>query len=212
MEIHKFITGPLENNTYLVYNETGAGLLIDPSKGCDEILAFCREKAIALQTVLLTHGHFDHILGLDEIGSAWPSVTIYLHPLDQPFLEDAFKNGSTMVGLPYTYKGNVSPLREGALTVASFNLTVLHVPGHTPGGCAFVFTYNNLQHCFSGDALFAGSIGRSDFPMGDGELLLKSIREKLLLLPDTTVVYPGHGGRTTIGREKRLNPFLQNGN
>ena len=114
-------------------------------------------------------------------------------------------NGSYMMGMGLSYKGPLKELYEGNIKIGSFKFTVLYVPGHSPGGCAFVID----KHCFSGDTLFAGSVGRFDFPGCDGSLLFKNIKEKLLTLPDETVVHSGHGGRTTIIHEKRHNPFLQ---
>jgi glyoxylase-like metal-dependent hydrolase (beta-lactamase superfamily II) len=213
LAIHKFVTGPLETNTYVISN--GArGLVVDPSSGCDDVLRLVARQKLSIVALLLTHCHFDHIMGISEIQATAASVPVWAHPAERPLLTNAEYNGSYLIGRPSVYDGPVSALSEGQCTISDFSFEVVHLPGHSPGGCAFVFREAGADadaqavHCFSGDALFAGSIGRSDFPLGDGPLLIKSITEKLLLLPDATIVYPGHGGRTTIGREKRMNPFL----
>jgi glyoxylase-like metal-dependent hydrolase (beta-lactamase superfamily II) len=153
----------------------------------------------------LTHAHFDHVLGVPEILEEYPATPVWVHRGDRALIAKSESNGAFLIGQDFTYNGPLQDLTESTKRIGSFDCTVFHVPGHTPGGCALVFG----AHCLSGDSLFAGSVGRTDFEYGDSELLLKNIKEKLLVLPEATVVYPGHGGRTTIGREKRLNPFLQ---
>jgi glyoxylase-like metal-dependent hydrolase (beta-lactamase superfamily II) len=202
--IKKFVTGPIETNTYVVINEKKACLVVDPSQGCNQVLAFIQEQGLALESIVLTHGHFDHILGIAELHNAYPQMSVWMHRDDKELVTNAEYNGAYLIGSNYAFSGATYDLTEGNMRIGSFDCIVFHVPGHTPGGCALVFEDN----CLSGDSLFAGSIGRTDFPGSDQESLLKNIREKLFTLPDATVVYPGHGGRTTIGREKRLNPFL----
>jgi hydroxyacylglutathione hydrolase len=213
ISVHKFVTGPLETNTYVI-SKAGSCLVVDPSSGCDKPLGLIRNEHLAVAAILLTHCHFDHILGIAEIRSIDPAAAVWAHPAEKPLLTNAEYNGSYLINKPTTYDGPITELSEGRASLGDFSFDVLHVPGHSPGGCAFVFQNTDSDadaaHCFSGDALFAGSIGRHDFPFGDGALLIKSITEKLLTLPDDTVVHPGHGGRTTIGREKRMNPFLNN--
>ena len=205
IEIKKFVTGPIETNTYVVINENKACLVVDPSQGCDDVLAFIQEQGLVLEAIVLTHGHFDHILGIAELHDAYPRMAIWMHPDEKELIAHAQHNGSYLIGSNYAFGGATHDLTEGKMRIGGFDCIVFHVPGHTPGGCALVFEDN----CLSGDSLFAGSIGRTDFPGSDQEALLKNIKEKLFTLPDTTIVYPGHGGRTTIGREKRLNPFLR---
>jgi hydroxyacylglutathione hydrolase len=209
IEVHKFVTGPLETNTYVI-SKAASCLVVDPSSGCDEPVRLIRRGRMSVAAILLTHCHFDHILGIAEIQAEGSAAPVWAHPAERPLLTKAEYNGSFLIGRPAVYDGPISECAEGRETIGDFSFDVLHVPGHSPGGCAFVFkdTDTSAVHCFSGDALFAGSIGRYDFPFGDGALLVKSIIEKLLTLPDDTIVYPGHGGRTTIGREKRMNPYL----
>jgi glyoxylase-like metal-dependent hydrolase (beta-lactamase superfamily II) len=131
-----------------------------------------------------------------------------VHPEEKTLIASPEYNGSFMIGMTFSYKGKTSDLNEGPITIGAFSFEVLHIPGHSPGGAAFVFRDGSETACIGGDSLFAGSIGRYDFPGSDGGQLITAIKTKLLSLPDDTVVYPGHGGRTTIGRERRMNPFL----
>ena len=202
--ITKFITGPIETNTYLVSNDKGKCVVVDPSSGCGELLRKITKEMLDVEAIVLTHAHFDHIAGIPELIDAFGELPVYVHPLEAAFLSDAQLNLSSGFGQNFTFPGKTVALNEGKQQVGSFGFDVMHVPGHTPGGCALYIPGN----CLSGDTLFAGSIGRSDFPGGDGDQLVASINSKLLPLPDSTVVWPGHGNRTTIGREKKSNPFV----
>jgi len=202
--VARFVTGPLETNTYVVSDGSGSALVFDPSSGCDAVVRHCESKQLAVRGIVLTHGHFDHLLGIPDIVRACGTVEVWAHPDERVLVSRAAYNGSDMLGLSYAYTGPLCDLREGAMTIGGLALQVLHVPGHSPGGCAFLVG----EQLIAGDTLFAGSIGRADLPGGDMEVLLASIRGKLLELPAGTVVWPGHGNRTTIGREARLNPFL----
>jgi hydroxyacylglutathione hydrolase len=204
VHIEKFVTGPIETNTYVVSSESDTALIVDPSSGCKQVIDYCRKKNLKPEAIVITHGHFDHLLGIPEIQTAFPDLAVWIHPEDKPLLTHAGYNGSNMIGIAYSYKGKVKEYGEGDTTVGGIDFKILHVPGHSPGGCALLFD----GECITGDSLFAGSIGRSDLPGGDPEILINTIRGKLLTLPDETVIYPGHGGRSTIGREKRMNPFL----
>ncbi len=208
ISITKFVTGPLETNTYVVSQGDNAALIIDPSSGCDALIDYVTSKKLGVEAVLLTHGHFDHLLGIPEILTHAPKAGVWVNPAEKPLLVNAEFNGSVMIGGSFTYAGPAHDLPEGRVTVGAYSFEVFYMPGHSPGGAAFVFRDSSETACFSGDSLFAGSIGRYDFPGSDGGVLLRCIREKLLTLPDNTVVYPGHGGRTTIARERRLNPYL----
>lgn len=203
-EIKRYIAGPLETNGYLLVDGKSA-LVLDPSFNSMQLIDDIKEAGLHIEAVVLTHGHFDHFLGILEILEQFPEVPIYLHNEDVFLLRDAQQSGAAMLDPSLTYDGDLHYIGEGDLNIGSFSFQVLHVPGHTPGGVA-LFDGENL---FPGDILFADSVGRSDFSYGDGELLIKGIKEKLLALPDHTVVWPGHGMRTTIGREKRANMFLQ---
>jgi hydroxyacylglutathione hydrolase len=203
VQIARFVTGPLDTNTYVVADDRGRALIVDPSSGCTEVVNHCVERRLRIGGIVLTHGHFDHLLGLDEVRKHF-TVDVWVHPDEKALIRQPGLNGSDMLGISFYYDGPLQELHEGDMEIGGLSLAVLHVPGHSPGGCALLFG-NQL---IAGDALFAGSVGRADLPGGDFELLIRSIRDKLMVLPPDTVVWPGHGNRTTIGREKRLNPFV----
>jgi len=206
MQYKKFITGPLEVNTYVVAHPACSCIIIDPSSGCGEVISYLTAESLRPCAILLTHGHFDHIMGLNEIIDVFNGTPVFIHSGDRSFLSDPMKNGSILVvGENFTFTKDVSLLSDGTMKLDQFEFTVLHLPGHTAGGCAFLFG----QVCFCGDVIFAGSVGRTDLPGGDFRQLISGIQEKILTLPPDTVLCPGHGGRTTVDREKRLNPFLQ---
>ena len=202
--IRKFVTGPIETNTFLITDPACQALVVDPSRGQKELLRIVSQERLTVAAVLLTHCHFDHFLGLSEILAVFPEAEVWASPEAHILLSNANYNGSVMLGQELTYTGPLSVLPEGPVTVAGYSLEILYIPGHSP--CGICIRIDN--DCITGDVLFAGAIGRTDFAYGNTELLLSGIRAKLLPLPDETVVWPGHGGRTTIGREKRLNPFL----
>lgn len=202
-EIKQYTAGPLETNGFVLLH--GKQILIfDPSFNSAELLADIARESYEIVAVVLTHGHFDHFLGILEILAIYPDVPIYLHAEDQFLLEDPEQSGAVMLDASLVYNGDLQYITEGELVVGPFQFEVFHVPGHTPGGIA-LYDGANL---FPGDILFAGSVGRSDFEYGNGSLLIKGIKEKLMQLPEETVVWPGHGMRTTIGRERRTNMFL----
>lgn len=210
MNYKKIVTGQLDVNTYIVPPQaegaSGGCLVIDPSDHCGDVVKYLRKEGLRPAAVLLTHGHFDHILGIPEILGEFAEAKVYIHDGDRAMLADSRNNGSFFMGADFALDGGViEPLAEGAARVGEFEFSVLHVPGHTPGGCAFVF---GGGVCFCGDTIFAGSVGRTDLPGGDSRRLIESIRAKILTLPPQTTLCPGHGGRTTVEREARSNPFL----
>lgn len=207
--ITKFVTGPLETNSYVVSMGKLPVLVIDPSSNCGELLHSLKSERKGVEAIVLTHGHFDHMLGIPEILAYAPAAPVWVNPNEKPMVVNAEFNGSFMLGKAFSHTSPTRDLPEGPLSIGPYSFDVAYMPGHTPGGAAFIFRDSNETACISGDSLFAGSIGRSDFPGSDGKALLRCIRDNLLTLPDNAVVYPGHGGRTTIGRERRLNPFLQ---
>lgn len=202
-EIKRYVAGPLETNGFMLIDDKKV-LVIDPSFNSVVLLSDVEREGYEIVAVVLTHGHFDHFLGILEILEKYPDTPIYLHREDQFLLKDSEKSGAVMLDPSLVYHGDLHYIEEGLLTIGDFHFEVHHVPGHTPGGVA-LFDGENL---FPGDILFADSVGRSDFAYGNGELLIRGIKEKLLPLPDKTVVWPGHGMRTTIGRERRANMFL----
>jgi len=158
--------------------------------------------------VVLTHGHIDHIAGVTKLRSEFPDVKVYIHKLDSEKLTEADSNLSIMTGAAFTAApADLIVEDKDKIDEAGIKLQVFHTPGHTPGGICLYSADGGIV--FTDDALFADSVGRTDFPGGSMEQLINSIREKLLVLPDDTIVYPGHGPATTIAREKAHNQFLQ---
>lgn len=193
-------------NCYVVSNEeTSECFLVDPGAYSDKVIAYIREHELKPQAILLTHGHFDHIMGLDGVLREFP-IPVYAQEEEEILLKDASYNASVSYGPAYTFSG-ASYIKDGQiLELAGMTIRAIHTPGHTIGGCCY---YIESEHVlFSGDTLFHDSVGRTDFPTGSQSQLVRSIREKLLGLPEETVVCPGHMSETTIGHEKKYNPFL----
>ncbi len=190
-------------NCYLVIRNAEI-LIIDPGGEADIIIDALREHNCTPRAVLLTHAHGDHIGAVERIRTEY-SIPVALHADDIPLAENAELNLSAGIGKPVIItKPDIILYDRMEYDFGSLHIQTLHCPGHSPGGCAFVIG----EKLFSGDILFAGSIGRTDFPYSDSPAFITAIKEKLMILPDTTAVYPGHGPATTIGDEKRNNPFL----
>ena len=212
MLVTGFPAGAFAANCYLVASAPGEEcVIIDPGqdaqRGIEELLARYRLKPIA---VLLTHGHIDHVWSVGPVCGA-KGIPAYIHPADRGLLADPASGLGLNVGqelfggITFTEPDDVRELTDGlTLSLGGVTLTVGHVPGHTPGSVTFGSEEDSL---FSGDLLFAGSIGRTDLPGGDHQQMLKSLA-RTLTLPDDTRVLPGHGPQTTIGAERRTNPFL----
>lgn len=197
--------GAMGANCYIVScPETKKSAVIDPGADGKRIYRWILESGYQVEYILLTHGHVDHIGAVDDLRE-FCQAKVGIHSGDAGMLGDGRKNLSSYLGLPLELKPADFLLEEGqVLTVGQEQLKVIATPGHTPGGVCFLTSDGLL----SGDTLFEGSIGRTDFPGGSHRELLEQITGKLLVLPEDTRVYPGHGGETTIGREKRENPFL----
>ncbi len=209
MKIDRLILGDFQSNSYVLRRDetTTDCLIIDTGLEASELMDFLAEHELAPAAVILTHGHIDHIVGLVSVREAFPEVKVYIHRLDAEMLANPNANLSVLAGTAFSTAPANILLEDGdTVTEAGLTLQVLHTPGHTAGGvCLYAEPEGDV---FVGDTLFADSVGRSDFPGGDGNLLIESIRNKLLTLPPETTVWPGHGMRTSIGREKRSNPFL----
>lgn len=206
MRIERFIVGMVGTNCYVVSNEeTAECFLVDPGLCTKEVVDHIRDNGLHLQAILLTHGHFDHIMGLDGFLKEFP-VPVYAQEEEEVLLKDASYNASVSYGPSYTFSGAAYVKDGQELELAGMKIRVIHTPGHTIGGCCY---YIEKEHAlFSGDTLFHDSVGRTDFPTGSQSQLVRSIREKLMELPEDTIVYPGHMSETTIGHEKKYNPFL----
>jgi glyoxylase-like metal-dependent hydrolase (beta-lactamase superfamily II) len=204
--IRQLTLGPIQANCYLLGCEkTGRAAVIDPGDEADKILLALAKSSLTATHIINTHGHFDHV-GANRAIKAATGAKLLIHQLDAPMLSHLYASAAA-----WGLRAENSPppdemLTDGAtITFGNITLQVLHTPGHTPGGIA-LFNDNSV---FVGDTLFAGSIGRTDFPGGDYATLIASIQNKLFTLPDHVTVYPGHMGTTTIGREKRENPFCR---
>ena len=207
MLVKTLAVGPLETNCYIVGCEkTKQAVVIDPADEADRILAAVREAGLKVTHVLLTHAHFDHIGAADEVVKA-SGAPLALHPDDLPLLQAG--GGALFFDFqPPPIPAAVNSLTAGQeIGVGELTLRVLHTPGHTPGHVTF--HEPTAKAAFDGDVLFMQGIGRTDFPGSSYRQLMDSIRNKLFTLPDETVVYPGHGPETTIGNERRWNPFLR---
>ena len=185
-----------------ILSENGKAWIVDPGQEGDRIVKLLRERGLSLQAILLTHAHFDHIGAIPALQATYPDLPVYVHDNDLKVINHPLNQ------LPPEYPaiGQPKNLASTESLAELEGLEVLETPGHTPGGVCYYF--KNEKMLFAGDTLFAGSVGRTDFPGGDMATLMASLK-KLTALPDDTVVIPGHGMFTTIGDEKRGNPFLQ---
>lgn len=200
--------GPYQANAWLAWDEArGEALLVDAGGEPDRLLEELASQGLRLAAILQTHAHADHIAALPEIVAA-TGAPVYLHPDAEPMLHSAEANLSALAGMPLTAPVSYTPVRDGdRLQLLGREVRVYHTPGHAAGSVCFHLPGDEVV--FTGDALFQGSIGRTDFPGGSMETLLEGIRRKLLVLPDETRVLAGHMGPSTIGRERRMNPFLR---
>lgn len=206
MKIEKFVLGPMQTNCYFVINEeTKELIVVDPAACPDYLLSHVRSNGYKPTAILLTHSHFDHVMGIDRWVEEF-GIPVYLHEKEAQLLAEPKLNLSRMFGTDYSYD-QVKKLKDGELLkLAGFQFQVLHTPGHTAGGCCYYEAAEAVL--ISGDTLFFHSVGRSDFPTGDMQILTDSIKDKLFCLPDDVKVYPGHDRETNIADEKQHNPFI----
>ena len=207
LRIMEYTVGEVMTNCYMIVNEeTKETLIIDPGAEAARLSERIRSEGLLPVAILLTHGHFDHAGAVAELKEMY-KIPVYAHEEEKKVLEDPMLNLTGMwSSRPVRYQADIF-VREGdILELAGFTIRVIFTPGHTQGGCCYYFEGNKVLA--SGDTLFHGSIGRTDFPGGSMSRLVRGIREKLLDLPGDTEVLPGHDMRTTIGYEKQYNPFL----
>lgn len=200
------VVGAVQTNCYFLQNtDTNEVIVVDPGAKGERIYEEMTNRGYTIKAVLLTHGHFDHVMGADAIRKA-AGVKVYLGEEDGKLIENADLNVSAMFGTPYTTKADILVKDGEELELAGIKMKVIHTPGHTAGGVCYYLEEEKILVC--GDTLFAESVGRTDFPTSSASALVTAIREKLFILPDEVYVYPGHGPTTTIGHEKENNPFV----
>jgi glyoxylase-like metal-dependent hydrolase (beta-lactamase superfamily II) len=200
---------PFAENTYVAWRAgQSEAVVIDPGFEPEPVLGRLRDEGLTVRLILNTHGHVDHIAGNAALKRAFPDAPLLIGAGDAAMLTDPMLNLSGLSGVAVTSPPADRLLNEGdVIEAAGLRLEVLEIPGHSPGHIVFVLR-DDPPVVFGGDVLFRGSIGRTDFPGGDLDQLLGGIRAKLWPLPGATVVYPGHGPATTVGHERRTNPFL----
>ena len=206
LRIEQYIVGSVSTNCYFAINDdTKEVLIIDPGAAAKQLADKVKAGGLTPAGILLTHGHFDHAGAAEELAELL-GVKIYAHAKERETLENPGINLSGWEGKQEVYHADEYVAEDGILALAGFEVVVFHTPGHTVGGCCYYFKEQNTL--FSGDTLFCTSIGRTDFPKGSASQLIRAINEKLMVLPDETAVYTGHGEMTTIGMERMHNPFL----
>ena len=209
LKIGRMVIGAVGTNCYFVYDEQQEGevkdvMVFDPADKGNYIYDQLKDKGFRVAAILLTHAHFDHIFGVQDLRGK-SGAKVYACEDEKPLCESAEMNVSQQVGRPCTVKPNVYCKDGEEITVGGMTCTLIATPGHTIGSCCYYFREAGVL--ISGDTLFQESVGRTDLPTGSGGQLGRSIREKLLVLPDDTKVYPGHGDATTIGYEREYNPY-----
>jgi glyoxylase-like metal-dependent hydrolase (beta-lactamase superfamily II) len=205
VKIEVIVNSPFQTNSYLIHNDQSASaVLIDPGDDAGMFVARLSRGKLDLAAILLTHGHLDHVGAVAALQKQL-NAKVYMHPADLPILKTGPELALNFgLPIPELFQPDIELEDNQKITVAGIECSVLHTPGHTPGGVCFL----SGEYLFAGDTLFAQSIGRTDLPGGNHHQLIASIEQKLLPLPDNTIVYPGHGPDTTIGVEKVTNMFL----
>lgn len=207
LKIGRMVLGSVQTNCYFLYKEdTKKCIIIDPADYGADICNSLVKRGFQIAAILLTHGHFDHIWGAKQLMEV-SGAKLYALEEEKAMLNNPRMNVSSQAGRAYTVDADVY-LKDGQeLTIEDMTCKVIATPGHTSGGCCYYF--EEAGFLVSGDTLFQGSVGRTDLPTGSMGALVRSVKEKLFVLPEETKVYPGHGESTTIGYEKKYNPFCQ---
>lgn len=208
--IDHVVSEPFQEVSYVLWRRgSHLSLVVDPGFDPDAILELLRRQKLELTAILNTHGHADHIAGNAALKAAWPNAPLIIGRNEAHLLTDANANLSAAFGLPITSPAADQLVADGdRLEIAGFSFAVFEIPGHSPGSVVFAADREDAPFVIAGDVLFAGSVGRVDFPGGSGKTLLSGIRTKLFTLPNATIVLPGHGPPTTIGAERESNPYV----
>ena len=207
MRINRLVVGPVSTNCYIVSNEeTKETFIIDPGEEAESIEQKLQEEQLNLKAILLTHGHFDHMMAVNELLEKH-QVEVYIGENEEELLGDPYQNCSgSMMNRPYITKANKTLKDNDVLELAGMTKKVLYTPGHTGGGVCYYLEAENVL--FSGDTVFCQSVGRSDLPTGNGRVLQESIRKKIVPLPEDMQIFPGHGDSTILSYEKKYNPYF----
>ncbi len=204
-QLQSMVLGMVGTNCYLLMNtETKETVLFDPADDGARIISYLEREGLKPVAILLTHGHFDHIMAAPEVAAHF-DIPVYAHTLEQEILKSSQLNACAMIGKHFSMEADKTVSDGDVLNLAGTKITVLHTPGHTQGGVSYYIEELKVVMC--GDTLFESSVGRTDLPTGSMGTLVRSIREKLFVLDDEVTALPGHGGQTTIGWEKKYNPY-----
>lgn len=211
--IETVVSAPFEQNSLVLWRRGAAdALIVDPGFDPGAILEVIARHALRPAAILNTHGHSDHIAGNAAMKQAFPNAPLIIGKNEAHLLTDAGANLSAKYGMPIVSPEADRLVEDGErLDLAGFGLLVREIPGHSPGSVVFIASHEVPAFVLGGDVLFAGSVGRTDFPGGSADTLFDGIRQKLFDLPDDTLIIPGHGPNTTVGRERRTNPFVGDG-
>jgi hydroxyacylglutathione hydrolase len=206
VKYEKIVNGPFQENCYLVYDSKNMkGIFIDPGYEAARLMDAADKLGVEVQAIYNTHGHIDHVGAVNTIVNKL-KIPFALNMQDEPIL-NSLSSQAAMFGIGLDIEKplvSIEIVDNDKFKIGNIEATAIYTPGHSPGGVCFLIG----NFCFSGDTLFSGSIGRSDLMGGDGRLLISSIERRLMVLPDETIVLPGHGPSTTIGHERKYNPFL----
>lgn len=206
LELQQCVLGPVYTNCYIAKNkETGEALIIDPADSPSKIELKVNAMGARPVAVLLTHGHFDHIMGVEAVREQY-QIPVYACRQEEEMLREPSVNMTDQMGKSCSIRPDVFLDDLQVFEAAGFSIQMIHTPGHTKGSCCYYLKEEGVL--FSGDTLFCGSVGRTDFPGGSASQIRNSLHRLLAALPDDTSVYPGHDTSTTIGYEKRYNPFV----
>ena len=207
MDIKNYVVGMLQTNCYVIGNDDRL-LILDPGYAGDRLFAEIDSDGRKPEAILLTHGHFDHIMGVDAVVERYQIPVYALDKERDTFSDSSAALAGFFMEAEKHMDAEVTYFSEGdVLRLAGLEIETIWTPGHTPGGCCFYIPKEHVL--FAGDSLFCGSVGRTDMPGGDMGALVRGLKEKIWKLPEETTVYPGHGPETTIGYEKQYNPFVR---
>ncbi|MDO5309353.1 MAG: MBL fold metallo-hydrolase [Planctomycetia bacterium] len=210
LDIERVVLSDIEENAYIVaLKNADSCVIVDPGMEPLALINRLLTKRLTPEAILVTHGHWDHIGGVNLVRKHWSDVTIYVGVNDRSKLTDPNGNLSPWLSTPHkTYDADVSVTDGDTISVANLTFKALWTPGHTSGHMVYLLETESRPIVFCGDLIFESGVGRTDIPDGNSVALYKSVTEKILTLPDQTLLYPGHGNSTTVGNERRFNPFL----